>query len=126
MQACRRGGAVIRLGYVILGTVSLLLGGIGIVLPLLPTVPFVLLAAFLFARGHPRVERWLVEHRRFGPHIHAWRTQRAISRRGKRSAFVALSASALLGLFLLQFPWSLLPLSACLASGTWIATRPEG
>jgi uncharacterized membrane protein YbaN (DUF454 family) len=117
---------MIRLGYVFLGTVSLLLGGIGIVLPLLPTVPFVLLAAFFFARGHPRVERWLVEHPRFGPHIHAWRSRRAISRRGKRSAFIALAASALLGLFLLDLPWSLLPLLAGLVSAAWIVSRPDG
>ena len=116
---------MIRLGYFFLGTVSLLIGGVGIVLPLLPTVPFVLLAAFFFARGHPRVERWLVEHRRFGPHIHAWRSRRAISRRGKRSAFVALFASASIALILVQFPWSLVPVAACLASGAWIATRPS-
>lgn len=118
-------GGMIRLGYLLLGTASLLLGGLGIVLPLLPTVPFVLLAAFLFARGHPGVERWLVDHPRFGPHIHAWRSRRAISRRGKRSAFVALVASAAVGLLLLDFPWSLVPLLACLASGAWIATRPS-
>ncbi|WP_129791666.1 YbaN family protein [Sphingosinicella sp. CPCC 101087] len=116
---------MIRIGYLLLGSLSLLLGGIGIVLPLLPTVPFMLLAAFFFARSHPRFERWLVEHPRFGPHIQAWRSRGAISRRGKTSAFAALAASALLGLFLLDFPWSLLPLIACTASGTWIATRPD-
>jgi uncharacterized membrane protein YbaN (DUF454 family) len=115
---------MIRLGYLLLGSASLLLGGVGIFLPLLPTVPFVILAAFCFARGHPAVERWLVEHRRFGPHIRAWRSRRAISRKGKRSAFVALAASALAGLLLLDLPWSLLPLTACLVSGAWIGTRP--
>jgi uncharacterized membrane protein YbaN (DUF454 family) len=117
--------AMIRIGYLLLGSLSLLLGGIGTVLPLLPTVPFMLLAAFFFARSHPRFERWLVEHPRFGPHIQAWRSRRAISRRGKNSAFIALAASAGLGLFLLTFPWSLVPLIACAASGTWIATRPD-
>ena len=115
---------MIRFGYMLFGALSLLIGGIGILLPLLPTVPFVILAAFFFARGHPGVERWLVEHRRFGPHIHAWRSRRAISRKGKLSAFVALAASALLGLFLLEFPWSLVPLAACAGSAAWIAGRP--
>lgn len=117
---------MIRLGSFLLGLISLALGGIGIVLPILPTVPFVILAAFFFARSHPGFERWLVEHPRFGPHIHAWRSRRAISRNGKRSAFVALAASAILGLVLLDFPWALIPLAACAGSATWIASRPTG
>ena len=117
---------MIRLVYMILGGLALAAGAIGIFVPLLPTVPFVILAAFLFARGHPGVERWLVEHRHFGPHIHAWRSRRAISRKGKRAAAVALAASSAVGLLLLHFPWSLLPLAASLATGAWIMTRPAG
>jgi uncharacterized membrane protein YbaN (DUF454 family) len=116
---------VVRFGYILLGTAALLLGAAGLVLPLLPTVPFVILAAFLFARGHPGVERWLLAHRHFGPHIHAWRGRRAISRRGKRAALLMLAASAALGFLLLPLPWSLLPPAACLATGAWIATRPD-
>jgi uncharacterized protein len=72
---------MIRFGYLVAGMMSLLLGGIGVLLPLLPTVPFVILAAFCFARGSPALEDWLVSHQRFGPHITAWRTRRAISER---------------------------------------------
>lgn len=117
---------MVRLGYMVLGAISLLLGAVGTVVPLLPTVPFVLLAAFLFARGHPGVERWLVEHPRFGPHIVAWRSRRAISRRGKKAATAAFALSIALGLLLLHFPWSLLPIAASLAAGSWIWTRPDG
>ena len=116
---------MIRTVYLAVGLVSLLLGGIGLFLPLLPTVPFVLLAAFCFARSSPRLESWLVEHRTFGPHIQAWRSSGAISRKGKRAAFLAFGASALIGLSLLQAPWSLIPLAAALIGGSWIATRPE-
>ena len=61
--------------YLLLGWLSLVVGAIGIVVPLLPTVPFVILAAFLFARGSPALERRLLEHPRFGHHIVLWRTR---------------------------------------------------
>jgi uncharacterized protein len=116
---------MIRTAYLALGLVSLLLGGVGLFLPLLPTVPFVILAAFCFARSSPRLENWLVSHPGFGPHIQAWRRSGAISRKGKRAAFLAFGASALIGLLLLDMPWSLVPLAAALIGGSWIATRPE-
>lgn len=93
-----------RIGYLLLGLVSLLLGAIGAFVPLLPTVPFLLLAAFCFARSSPRLERWLVGHERFGPHIAAWRSQGAISPAGKRAAMLAFAVSAAAGLALLSSP----------------------
>ncbi len=115
---------MLRLGYAAVGVFALGLGIAGIFLPLLPTVPFVILAAFCFARGSPRLERWLVEHPRFGPHISAWRSRGAISRTGKQAALLCFAASAALGLVLLAFPWSLLPVAAAALGGSWIATRP--
>ncbi len=114
-----------RFLYLCLGFASVALGAAGIVLPLLPTVPFMLLAAFFFARSSPGLEAWIVGHPRFGPHVRAWREKGAISRAGKRSAFAAFAISAALGLILLPFPWLLAPLAAALAGGSWIATRPE-
>jgi uncharacterized membrane protein YbaN (DUF454 family) len=114
-----------RLLYLGLGLLSVALGAAGIVLPLLPTVPFMLLAAFFFARSSPRLEAWIVDHPRFGPHIRAWRERGAIGPAGKRAALLAFAFSALLGLVLLPFPWLLLPAAAGLAGGSWIATRPE-
>ena len=116
---------MIRSVYLAIGLVSLLLGAIGLFLPLLPTVPFVILAAFCFARSSPRLEARLLSHRRFGPHIEAWRTRGAISRQGKRAALVAFGASAVIGLMTLALPWSLVPVAAALIGGSWIATRPE-
>ncbi len=115
-----------RLLYLSLGLASVALGAVGIVLPLLPTVPFMLLAAFFFARSSPRLETWIVDHPRFGPHVRAWRERGAISPAGKRAALGAFAFSALLGLVLLPFPWLLVPAAAALAGGSWIATRPEG
>ncbi|HEX8481959.1 MAG TPA: YbaN family protein [Allosphingosinicella sp.] len=115
-----------RLLYLCLGCACVALGAAGIVLPLLPTVPFMLLAAFFFARSSPRLEAWIVDHPRFGPHLRAWRERGAISAAGKRAALFAFAFSAVLGLVLLPFPWLLAPLAAAFIGGSWIATRPEG
>ena len=118
-------GLMARITYLLGGLLSLLLGAIGLFVPLLPTVPFALLAAFCFARSSPRLEQWLVGHERFGPHILAWRSRGAISREGKRAALIAFAVSAAAGFALLAFPWSLVPLAAALLGGGWILGRPS-
>ncbi|BAK65241.1 conserved hypothetical protein [Sphingobium sp. SYK-6] len=107
------------------GALSVLLGTAGIVLPLLPTVPFFILAAFCFARSSPALERRLIESPRFGPPIRAWRERGAISRRGKRAALVAFALSVGISLAMAPWPWPLASIAAALVFGTWIWTRPE-
>ena len=68
---------------IILGTVSLALGIIGIFLPLLPTTPFLLLTAALYFRGLPRLYQWLLNHKHFGPYIRNFRENKAIPLRAK-------------------------------------------
>ena len=88
---------MIRTVYLAIGLVSLLLGGIGLFLPLLPTVPFVILAAFAGSKGWPALERWLLEHRTYGPHIRTWRERGAVPRIAKicATSMMAMSAIAL-------------------------------
>jgi uncharacterized protein len=114
-----------RLAWILLGAVSLLLAAAGALLPLLPTVPFVLLAAYAFARGHPPLEAWLLRHPRFGPHIVAWRSRGAISRKGKLAALAAFGVSATIGMATLPLPWALAPVAVAGIGGRWIWTRPE-
>jgi hypothetical protein len=111
--------------YLILGLLAVVLGVIGIFLPILPTVPFMLLAAFLFARSNPAWEQRILEHPRFGPPIHAWRERGAIGRKAKVASVLALSGSAGLGLWLLPEPWRWLPVGIAVTCGAWIGTRPE-
>jgi uncharacterized membrane protein YbaN (DUF454 family) len=111
--------------YLIAGFISIGLGAIGAFLPLLPTVPFMILAAFCFARSSPRLEAKLLDHKHFGPHIRRWREHGAISRRGKKAALAAFAFSVLLALFFSPWPWPLAPLAAALIGGRWIWTRPE-
>ena len=111
--------------YLAAGLVSLALGGIGVLLPLLPTVPFMILAAFCFANSSPRLESWLVEHHIFGHHITNWRERRAITRRGKWAATVAFAVSGILALIFVKLPWNLVPIAAALITGSWIWTRNE-
>ena len=111
--------------YLLLGLLSLLLGAVGVVVPLLPTIPFVLLAAFFFARSNSQLESRLLHHRRFGPHIAAWRTRRAISRKGKRAAILCFAASAVVGLVWLSPPVAFVPLGVALIGGSWIWTRAD-
>lgn len=106
------------------GFLALGLGLIGAFLPLLPTVPFVILAAFCFARGHPAWEARLLAHRHFGPHIRAWRERGSISRRGKAMALGAFALSAAIGLATLAMPLALAPVAAGLAGAAFILTRP--
>ncbi len=111
--------------YLAAGLLSLVVGAIGVVLPLLPTVPFVILAAFCFARSNPRLEAMLVDHRHFGPHIARWRERGAISRRGKQAATMGFIASAIGGFLFAPWPYMLIPALAGVIGGAWIWRRPE-
>ena len=108
------------------GLLSVALGAIGIFLPLLPTVPFMILAAFCFAKSSPALERRLIEDPRFGPHIIAWREKGAVSRKGKIAATFAFAFSIGLGLFFMVMPWALIPMGVAVITLTWLWTRPEG
>ncbi|WEN15049.1 YbaN family protein [Rhodanobacter sp. AS-Z3] len=77
------------------GALSLLLGLLGIFLPLLPTVPFLLLTAACWSRASPRWHRWLLSRPRLGPVIKRWEQERSVSRRTRRTALLMVTVSML-------------------------------
>lgn len=72
-----------RFVFLICAYFFLVLAVIGVLVPGIPTVPFLLLTAWFSARGSERLHRWLYEHRYFGKLLIDWETQGAISRRTK-------------------------------------------
>lgn len=106
------------------GSVSLLLGLIGVVLPGLPTTPFVLLAAACYAKASPRLHAWLLNHRLTGPMLRDWEAHRSLTRRTKTVAvasmllMVSISIWSFRGRLVLQ-----LLLLALGLIGAWVVLR---
>ncbi len=102
------GNRSLMLRYILLaiGWLSVALGVIGIFLPVLPTTPFLLLAAACFARSSPRFYRWLVEHPRLGPWIRDYLDGNGIPLKGKVYAIGLMWASILFSCYLVPLPWA--------------------
>ena len=81
-----------RLAWLSLGLLCVALGAIGVILPLMPTTVFLLVATFAFARSSPKLHNWLLEHRIFGNVIKNWQTHKAIGKKAKRASAVSMIA----------------------------------
>lgn len=111
--------------YLGAGLTSLAAGLVGAVLPIVPTVPFLLLAAFCFARSNPVWEQKLLDHPTYGPSLRQWRDRRAIARPAKIGAIGAMTVGAVVTWFTLGWPWVLVSLAVLVVAGGWIWTRNE-
>jgi uncharacterized membrane protein YbaN (DUF454 family) len=110
----------------LLALASLAVGFIGLFLPVLPTVPFVLLAAWAAGKGWPRLEEWLLAHRHFGRPIRDWRASGAVPRRAKVVAVSMMACSALLLWFLPVPAWLRAGVYVVMATvAIWLWRRPE-
>lgn len=76
--------------YILLGSISLILGIIGIFVPLLPTTPFLLLTAALYFKASPRLYAWLLNQKHLGPYIRNYRENKAIPLRAKIVSLVLM------------------------------------
>ena len=120
-----------RWAWWLLAYVALGLGLVGIFVPGLPTVPFILLAAFAAARGSARLERRLLADPRFGPLIEDWRRHRSVPRRAKWVASGSMLASAVVMLEVMLATgshrvWMLvLPIGCMAMVCVWLWLRPE-
>ncbi|WP_233270415.1 YbaN family protein [Chachezhania sediminis] len=116
-----------RAVWLALGFVALGLGILGVALPVLPTTPFVILAAFCFGKGSPRLRQWLVDHHIFGKLITDWEKYGAIAPRSKALACTMMGAVFLLSLVMGLKWWILLIQGICLGgAATFVLTRPNG
>ncbi len=97
---------MIRALFTILGTISLVLGVLGIFLPLLPTTPFLLLAAFCYLRGSARLHTWLMSHRILGPYIRDFQSGRGIPLRSKCIALALMWPSLALSAWIMPVLWA--------------------
>lgn len=117
---------LVLLAWRALALLCVVLAGIGVVLPGLPTVPFLLVAAWAGGHGWPRLERWLLAHPRLGPPIHRWRAHGAVPRRAK------WFASGMMVVSTVVIALSAAPLAAklgvpgvMLVTAIWLWLRPE-
>jgi uncharacterized membrane protein YbaN (DUF454 family) len=103
--------------YNIAGGTCVGLAFLGLFLPLLPTTPFLLLAAFCFSKGSARLHRWLLEHPRMGPIIKDWHEHRVIRPRAKITAAVMIVLIMTPTLLFGNFPLVLKAISAVVGLG---------
>ena len=102
----------------------IILAAAGVVLPILPTTPFLLVAAWAAPRASPRLDSWLVGHPRFGPILRAWREEGAVPTRAKRIAWALLLVSWTTMAFTAEaawVPWATAPFF--IAVGIFVGTR---
>lgn len=114
-----------RLLWAVAGIVCVVLGLLGMALPLLPTTPFMILAAICFARGSDRLHRWLVGHPRFGPAIRDWNRHGAIAP-GTKVLAAAAMVLALLASLLAGFAWQVIAVQTAVMAvvAAFVLTRP--
>ena len=116
----------VRPFWFILGCCALVLGVAGVLLPILPTTPFVILAAFAFGKSAPQIQKRLEESRTFGPAIRDWRATGAIAPRFKVIAVLMMSAAFCLSVIMSVGPTVLIIQGAAIAAAAaFILSRPN-
>jgi uncharacterized membrane protein YbaN (DUF454 family) len=122
----RPGGLPSRIFWLTVGFVAMFAAVIGVVVPLVPTTPFVLLAAFAFMRSSERLHNWLINHPLFGVLIRDWQQHKAIGRRAKISAVISMVAVFLISAVLDAPGWVLLLQAVILGViGWYVVSRPS-
>lgn len=109
----------------LLGWVAVILGVIGLFLPVLPTTPFIILAAFIFGKGSPKTRQWLLRHPTFGRMILEWEENGAISAKIKVLSCSMMVATLLTSWWFDVKPWVLIVQLVCVsAAAYYILSRP--
>ncbi|NIY80211.1 DUF454 domain-containing protein [Celeribacter sp. HF31] len=117
---------IVKYIHLTLGALCVALGVIGVFLPVMPTTIFLILAAFFFTKGSPRLRQMLLDNARFGPSIQNWEETGAIPRRIKLLS-ITMMMSSFIPTLLLRVPPLYLGLQAVLIGigALYILTRPD-
>ena len=119
--------AVPRALYFSLAWLFIVIGVIGIFLPLLPTTPFLLLAAWCFSKSSERFHSWLLDHPTLGPPVRDWQSHGVIRRQAKIAATVAMTLAIMFPMVLVKVPmwakWFTVVTTTCVMTFIW--TRPD-
>jgi len=118
-------GPMMRPVLIAFGWLCVMLGGIGVVVPGLPTTVFLIIAAWAFARSSRRFHDWLYGHRVFGPPLQNWRRHRIIPVRAKVLAvsMMSLSLAIVVGTGVGDWTLPALMLSVMIPASLYIVTR---
>lgn len=113
--------------FLVLGLTCVGVGMVGVVLPVLPTTPFMILAALCFAKSSQRLNDWLYAHRLFGPPLIRWDRHRVISPSAKFTAITAMTASMVYVVAFSTAPWPVAVALAgvCTFGAIYILTKPS-
>lgn len=117
---------MLRAAYLVIGLLCVALGVLGAFLPVLPTTPFLLISLWAFSKSSVRLERWLLEHKRFGPRLTAWRTDRVIPLPAKLAAWGSMVGSLTLMIVVGRPVIQIAAAASVMAIGAaYVASRPS-
>jgi hypothetical protein len=91
-----------RIVYIVIGSLTLVLGLVGVLVPVLPTTPFLLLTAFFYMRSSDRLYHWLIHHKLWGRHLDDYLTYRAIKKSTKIASLLFLWFTLTISMVLVQ------------------------
>ncbi len=112
--------------YLVIGWVGLALGAIGTLLPIMPTVPFLIVAVWAFSKSSPQLSRRILANHYVGPPLRNWLRHRAISRRVKYIATIAMAWGCGMAWWFGSPPWALTAqVAVCTLIAAYILTRPD-
>lgn len=105
------------------GALALVLALVGVALPIVPQVPFAVLAAYLFSKGNPRLHRWIRANSHMGPPVKDWEDHRVVRPKLKAFSTIAMLIGAALGHWKLDLPWAVALDVAFALSIAFVLTR---
>lgn len=116
---------IMRLLWLGLGWASVALGALGAFLPVMPTVPFLLLAVWAFSRSSPELRNQILNNPKFGPQIRAWQERGVVSNPAKAWAVLTMTFGVLLAVWLgVPLPMIAVQMTVCIVISAYLITRP--